>query len=246
MKKFIYLFFTLLMVCSQLVSAQSLYLKDNLQRAKPGDYIVITANKTNTLMHIYARQGQFLIIEEIAAPMSRKAGHMDWHNWVKNNAPGHNSWVMYEIDLNSGRMQRYYSFSKCGWFEIPEVDNFLSKLLNLRLDYIPEKERKKVGLKIFAESEEARLWQPNLVVEGQVIRGVKFDAWRTRWPKDGSDLSGKVIEMYLPQDNQFYPAYFPYWLQIQNAIGKSRVRIIDSGTNLWSPKPPMMSQMPTP
>ncbi len=243
-KKLFHLIFILIVSYLPLVSAQTLYLKDNLQRAQPGDYIVITANKTNTLMHIYGRQNQFLIVEEIAAPMSRKTTKMDWHTWIKNNAPGHNSWVMYEIDLNTGKMQRYYSFTKQGWYEIPEVDNFLSKLLNLRLDYIPESERKKVGLKIFAESEEARIWQPNLVVEGQIIRGVRFDAWRTRWPKDGSDLSNKAIELYLPHDNQFYPSYFPYWLQIQNAIGKSRVRIIDSGTNMWSPKPPMMSRMP--
>jgi len=240
MKKLLGLFFAWMIGCIHLLSADSLFLKDNLHRAEPGDYIVITANKTNTLMHIYDRKERFLIVEEIAIPASRKPTKMDWHSWIKNNAPGNTSWVMYEIDLNTGKMQRYYSFTKQGWFEISEADNFLSKLLNLRLSLIPDHERKKVGLKVFAESEKARIWQPNLVVEGQIVRGVKFDAWRTRWPKDSSDLSGKIIELYLPHDNQFYPSYFPYWLQINNSIGKSRVRMIDSGTKMWSPKPPVM------
>lgn len=242
MKKILSLFFVLITHIIYAFPQETLFLKDNLFRAQPGDYIVISANKTNTLMHIYDKKNGFLIVDEIAAPCSRKITRVDWHSWIKNGAPGNTSWVMYEINLNTGRMERYYSFTKRGWFEISDADNFLSKLLNLRLSLIPEQERKKVGLKIFAESEQARIWQPNLVVEGQIIKGVKFDAWRTRWPKDGSDLSGKMIELYLPQDNQFYPTYFPYWLQVYNTIGKSRVRIIDSGTRMQSPKPPMMTQ----
>ncbi len=224
--------------------AQTLCLKENLQRARPGDYIVMVANKTVTLMHIYSRQDPFLIVEEIAAPFTRQSTQMDWKSWIRNGAPGHNSWVMYEIDLRSGRMERYYSLSKGHWYAVADVDNFLSKLLNLRLQYIPEKERRKVGVKLATERG-APLWQPPLKVEGQTIRGILFDGWRTRWPKDGSDLSGKIIEIYLPQDSYAYPAYFPYWLQIQNSIGKSRVRIIDSGTAMQSPKPPLLSNSAT-
>jgi hypothetical protein len=222
------------------VEAEDLYLKNNLQKAQPGDYLVISANKTITIMHIYDKRSEMLTIEEIAVPEGRKPPKMSWREWVQSNAPGNTSWVMYEIDLQSGKMQRYYSFTKKGWFEISEADNFLSKLLNLRLSKIPDKERKKVGLKLFADSADSRFWQPCLVVEGKTIRGVKFDAWRTRWPKDSSDLSGKLIEVYLPQDNQAYPSYFPYWLQITGTVGKARVRMIDSGSGLVSPKPPMM------
>ena len=53
--------------------AQTLCLKENLQRARPGDYIVMVANKTVTLMHIYSRQDPFLIVEEIAAPFTRQS-----------------------------------------------------------------------------------------------------------------------------------------------------------------------------
>lgn len=228
--------------CFGAMHADSLCLRDNLQRANPGDYLVVSANKTITLMHIFGKQGEFLTIEEIAIPESRKPQKISWREWVRNHAPGNTSWVMYDIDLKTGKMVRYYSFTKRGWFEIAEADNFLSKLLNLRLSKIPDKDRKKVGIKIFSGSEESRFWQPNLVVEGKIMRGVKFDAWRTRWPKDNSDLSGKSIEVYLPQDNQSYPSYFPYWLQINGVIGKARVRMIDSGSGLESPKPAVMQQ----
>lgn len=242
MIRFIFPTLCLFFFCFGIMHAENLYLKDNLQRARPGDYLVVSANKTNTLMHIFSRQGEIMTIEEIAVPESRKSQKMPWKDWVQNHAPGNTSWVMYDIDLNTGKMLRYYSFTKRGWFEIAEADNFLSKLLNLRLNKVPDKDRKKVGMKLFSGSEESRFWQPNLVADGKIIRGVKFDAWRTRWPKDNSDLSGKGIEVYLPQDNQLYPSYFPYWLQINGAIGKARIRTIDSGSGLESPKPAVMLQ----
>lgn len=242
MFRFIYIFLSLFISFFSGLKAENLFLKDNLQRAQPGDYIVIFANKTITLMHVYDKKNQILVVEEVSAPGSRLPKKVNWKTWIQNEAPENTSWVMYEIDLNTGKMLRYYSFTKKGWFEIAEADNFLSKLLNLRLSKIPEKERKKVGLKILAESEEARIWQPPLIVDGQTIRGVKFDAWRTRWPQDNSDLAGKMIELYLPQDNQAYPSYFPYWLQVYGTIGKARVRIVDSGTDLRSPKPAVMNQ----
>lgn len=223
------------------LEADAFTLKDNLQQAIPGDFLVIAANKTITFMHIYEKQNGVLIVEEIAVPEGRKPQQMSWREWVQQEAPGNTSWVMYEIDLPTGRMLRYYSFTKQGWFEIAEADNFLSKMLNLRLSRMPDKDRKKVGTKIFA-TDDSRFWQPSLVVDGTIIRGIKFDAWRTRWPKDNTDLSGKIIDLYLPQDKQAYPSYFPYWLQINGTVGRAKVRIIDSGSQLKSPKPNVMRQ----
>jgi hypothetical protein len=218
----------------------SLFLKDNLQRAQSGDYIVVSSNKTDTLMHIYDKQDQLITIEEIAVPESeRKSQSLSWREWIHKNAPSHTSWVMYEIDLQTGQMQRYYSFSKQGWFEIPDADNFLSKLLNLKLNKLPDQARKKVGPRPNSGPDMRVFWQPRMIVDGQVVKGVEFNVWQTQWPRDGSELSGKSIEIYLPQDSQCYPSYFPYWLQVIGAVGKAKVRIIDSGSHLNSPKPPL-------
>lgn len=235
MKGLIFVFF--LILSWNLVTAEELFLRENFQRAQPGDYIVTSANKTLTLMHIYAKQNQILTIEEITLPENKQPTQLSWKEWVHQNAPGHTNWVMYTLDLHSGKMLNYYSFTKKNWFEIPEVDNFLSKLLNLKLSKIPENARKKVGPKPKSGPDWRPLWQPSLVVEGQLIQGVQFDAWRTKWPRDGSDLSDKMIEIYLPKDNQRYPSYFPYWLQVNGVIGKAKIRIIDAGSHLHSPKP---------
>lgn len=217
------------------LQGKELILKENLQLAQPGDYLVISASKTQTLMHIHSKRNQFLSIEEITVP-SNKSPSKNWKEWIQQGAPGNTSWVMYDIDLSSGEMTRYYSFSKKNWFEIPEADNFLYKLLNLKFVDIPDNARKRIGPKSDFGPDMRSVWQPSMVVEGQTIKGIKFDAWRTKWPKDGSELSSKVIEVYLPSDSQRYPAYFPYWLQIQGTIGKAKVRIIDSGSHLQSPR----------
>ncbi len=222
---------------SSLLQAEGFFLKDNMQKAQPGDYLVVSSNKTQTLMHIYDKQNQVLTIEEIAVPEGRGPEQNNWKDWVQQLAPGNTTWVMYDIDLRTGQMLRYYSFTKKGWYEIPEADNFLSKLLNLRLSKISDTIRKRVGPKPFSGPDWRPLWQPRMVVEGHTIKGVNFEAWRTKWPRDGGDLSGKTIEIYLPQDSQLYPAYFPYWLQINGAIGKAKIRVIDSGSQLHSPQP---------
>lgn len=222
------------------LNAEELFLKNNLQKSQPGDFIVVSSYKTDTLMHIYAKQENLLTIEEISIPEGiRCKQKISWREWVEQNAPGNKSWVMYEIDLTTAQMLRYYSFTKNGWFEIPDADNFLCKLLNLRLTKISDKARKRIGPVPNSGPDLRSIWQPQMVVDGHIIKNVSFDAWRTKWPKDSSDLTGKNIEIYLPQDHQAYPSYFPYWLQINGVVGKAKVRIIDSGRQLKSPKPPL-------
>lgn len=230
--------FIFLACTTSLVAIDTMFLRDNLLRAEPGDFLVISSNKTNTLMHIYDKNNGILTIEEIAIPENlRKSSKLNWKEWVQQNAPSNTSWVMYDIDSSNGQMTRYYSFSKQNWFEIPEADNFLTKLLNLKFSKISEKTRKRVGPKPISGPEWRPFWQPRMIVNGNTIPDVKFDAWRTKWPKDNSDLSGKTIDVYIPQDTQSFLSYFPYWLQINGTIGKAKIRIVDSGKNLKSPKP---------
>ena len=218
------------------LQGEELVLRNNLQRAKPGDFLVISCNKTLTLMRIAEKQNQILTIEEIAVPENKRPVQLSWNKWVPKDAPGNSSWVIYDIDLSTGQMLRY-SFTKKNWYEIPEADNFLSKLLTLKMTKIPENSRKRVGPKPCSGPDMRLVWQPRLMIDGKPVDGVAFDAWRADWPRDGSDLSNKTIEIYLPKDNQSYPSYFPYWLQINGTAGKAKIRIIDSGNNLQSPKP---------
>ncbi len=205
-------------------------LKDNIAKAKPGDYIVTARNKNYTLLLVTANTNNRLYFEEITVPLAKIPKNMQsWKEWVRSNAPGHTGWVRYEINLATGQMGGLYSYTQESWYEMEGADAWLSTLLNLSFNPIPEKERKKVG-------SAAMVWNPKMIFEGQEIAAVPFDAWRAKWPKDNTELSGKLIEIYLPADSQTYPAYFPYWLQISGMIGKASLRIVDSGKELLSPK----------
>ncbi len=225
--------FLLMFGCLQ---GDELLLRENMMNAKPSDFLVIMSNKTDTLLHIADRKDYLLTVEEIAVPEGKKLESVTWKEWVAQSAPGNTSWVTYEIDLRNGQMTKYYSFTKRNWFEIPDSENFLIKLLSFRLTKIPENIRKKVGPKPSSGPDWRPLWQPKMIIEGQTVNGVMFDAWETKWPRDNSELSGKTVEVYLPKESERYRAYLPYWLQINGSIGKAKIRIIDSGTNLKSPK----------
>ncbi|MEI8124171.1 MAG: hypothetical protein WCG42_00265 [Parachlamydiaceae bacterium] len=215
-----------------------LLLRENLNKARKGDYLVTAQNKNYTILLVRNKTDELLDFEEITMPMSRSpSSPFSWKQWVENGAVGHTSWIMYTIHLPSGSMQQTFSFTRNEWISIPQSQNFFSTLLNLKLKKVNENERKKVGVPPSSDSRDRRrLWQPSLVVDGKVINGASFDAWRARWPCDGSELSGKIIEAYIPEENNKYPSYFPYWLQISGIVGNAKVRIIDSGNNLISPK----------
>lgn len=222
-------------LCSSHSSAteSELYLRNNLAKAKPGDYLVTSQSKNYSMLIIRSKDANNISIDEITLPLARKPRdkNFSWKKWIDNGAPGNTCWVMYSVNLPSGTIQNAYSFTKKEWFSIHQSQNFLSTLLNLQLKLIPENERKKIGPPPASDSQDRRaIWHPPLIIEGQTIKGVTFDAWRTHWPKDNSELSGRTIEVFLPKDSKEYPSYFPYWLQINGMIGKAKVRIIDSGS----------------
>lgn len=213
------------------IQTEEMYLRDNLQLAHVGDFIVTSQNKNYTILLIDNINQSEITIEEITVPTHRiTLKGFSWKNWISMNAPGHTCWVRYVIDTSSGQMKEYFSYTKNGWYTLQDSDNFLTTLLNLKLRKVSIKERKKVGPPPPSQVTDKRpYWQPKLVFEGQTVPGVTFDAWRTFWPKDSSDLSGKIIEVYVPQNPGAYPAYFPYWLQVSGIVGKAKVHIIDSG-----------------
>lgn len=211
-----------------------------MKKAKKGDFIVTAQSKNYTLLHIYDKGETDLVIEEITVPQAKLClPNGSWKAWVTGGGPNYTSWVMFDVDLPTGQIKKFYTFSKNGWTEAPQGDNFLSTLLNLRLEKIPLSERKRVGPPPNDGPDLRSTWKPKVTFEGKTYGDVPFDAWETRWPKDNSELSGRLIEIYTPEASTHYPAYFPYWLQISGMIGKAKVRMIDSGTGLVSPRPPL-------
>lgn len=212
----------------------TIVLRDNLKMTKGGDYIVAAQGKNISLLRISHNDGKKLWLEEISLPASKCLS--SWREWAGQGAPGNTSWVLYQIDLESGAMLNAYSYTRRVSFQITDAENFLGTLLSLPLTPIPDKERKLVGPPPGDGPDFRRIWQPKLIVEGHEIKNIPFSAWKTRWPKDGTELSDRSIVIYLPADPH-YPAYFPYWLEISGFMGKAKVRIIDSGQNLFIANP---------
>lgn len=219
------------------------FLRDRLQGGRPGDYIVTKIDNTYTVILIKEKTDHQISIEEITVPAQRlqdkRFPWVSWRHWVESGATGHTSWLLYTLHCNSGIMREYFSYNQDKWYNMAEVDNFLSTLLNLRFVQIPRDKMKRVGVVPPSEKngqDSRRIWTPLMVYEGKTVQGVEFEAWRTRWPRDCGELSGKTITVYLPKDEKKYPTYFPYWLEIQGMLGKAKIRIVDSGRGLCSPR----------
>ena len=240
MKQILALATTLFLCVVFFAHGDDLYLRNNLFKAKVGDYIVTSANRTNTVLVITGKSDYAIQIQEVCVPEERfPPGMSSWRQWLEQKAPGHTSWIVYDVSPQDGRLLESFSYTKNGWLESGATDNFLGTLLNLRLQPLETKQRRRVGRSSLDAKDSRGFWQPRLVVEGHTVPNASFNAWRTRWPNDGTELASKNIELYLPSDEGTYPAYFPYWLQVSGVAGKARMRIIDSGMGLRSPMPPM-------
>lgn len=233
--------FLLFCFLSTLAWGSPLRLKDKLAEAEPGSYIVTEQNKNFTLVHVHDRTDQTITIEEVTIPAARFARQpLPWRQWFEKGGPGHTSWTMSQINLETGRFEETFSFTHQGWINLSDSDSFLTTLLNLPFHPIPEEKRRRVGLPPGHHKTDQRpFWSPLLVVNGERVVGVPFTAWRARWPSDGTELSRKTVEIYMPHNGNedfAFPTYFPYWIEVDGKIGCAKIRIIDSGKGAHSPK----------
>lgn len=219
-------------------------LKDKLAEAEAGSYVVTEQNKNYTFVHVRDRSKHSIVIEEVTVPAARYARNpVPWQVWFESGAPGHTSWTMSQINLETGRFEQAFSFTRRRWINLTDSNPFLTTLLNINFKAIPEERRRRIGRPPGYNKPDRRpIWNPRLTVDGHHISQVPFSAWHARWPSDGSELSRKYIDIYLPYEINNpnvpdYPTYFPYWIEVSGKIGCAKVRIIDSGTGARSPKP---------
>ncbi len=237
--RFIFLIFIFTISLVAEISASDLLLKEQFLLATPGDYIVSLHNRTFTLMHIHSGNEESLFIEEITIPthLLKKNRGFSWRGWVREGAPRHTSWIMYELSKKSGRVMELYSFSRNGWLSVNELNSLLSTLLNLSFKKIPLEMRRKLGPPPESGEKDSRKpWNPQLYFNGILLQAVAFDAFEAIWPEDRSEIAGKTIEIYLPKESKKYPSYFPYCLQIKNSLESTKIRVIDAGSHIRSPK----------
>ncbi|MES2345763.1 MAG: hypothetical protein V4494_07500 [Chlamydiota bacterium] len=233
---FILLFFT--------TSLSALTLKSKFVNAQDGDYIVTEQNRNYSLLFVRAISEDHIIFEEITVPVKNiDASKMNWNEWLSSKAPGHTSWISYEIDLNKNSLKESFSYTQNGWLYLQDSDYLLAKLLNLPLERVQEADRRRIGpAPSSGENDTRALWNPSLVVDGKKIAKPKSEVWRGKWPDDKTLLAGCSIDLYFDTTRSHFP--FPYWIEIQSTHYALKVRTIDSGTALTSPMPLLPHKTP--
>ncbi|MBX9923157.1 MAG: hypothetical protein K2Y01_03510 [Rhabdochlamydiaceae bacterium] len=217
----------LLLLCS------SFKMADRLLEGKPGDYIVTQQDRNYSLLFLRELRKDAFLFEEITVPVHLiNKSSPPWKEWLSQGAPGHTSWVQYEIDPSTFQLIEAYSFSKNGWMYLDETDYMLSKLLSLPLSHIPHADRKKIGpAPREDEADRRKLWNPPFAFEGKKTPSTS-EAWKTFWPQDSSLLSSCQITLYFPPKEL---STFPSWIEASNGHFSYAIKLIDSGKNIESP-----------
>lgn len=232
MKTFIFCFFWLLGIFQAYAENT---LKDKFQHAQPGDYIVTEQDNNISVLSIRSLSSSTLLLEEISIPSNGiDPLKTSWSQWAQSKAPGHTSWIWYEIDLENNQLIECFSFSRQSWLFFNESEHFFTKLIGLSFSKIPDKQKRRIGPPPQrGEVDHRRVWNPPLIVEGKKIDKPSFDVWEGKWPKDNSPLSQCKIELYFKSGNDTFP--FPYWIEVNNGHYTYKIRVIDSGNHLISP-----------
>jgi hypothetical protein len=225
MKIWLFLFIFFFQVANTFLGAFEL--KTRLTTAAPGDFIVYQYKSHITLVRIAKHSPNELVIEEITAPK----GDYNWQEWLNKNAPEHTSWTITTLEPTTLKTLSSYSLDEPSAVATTDLQ-FLPTLLKLQLQSIPTDEQKKIGAEPMAgEVDMRKIWHPKIMWKGKSI-DIPIDAFKAMWPKDESELAGKIIEVYIPQKEAL--SYFPYWIEIGSGPLKAKVQAIDSGSGLSS------------
>ena len=224
---------------------QSLFafsLKDRFLEAEEGTYIVTEQNQLVSLLHLHTKGEKCLLFEEISIPQ-HQVKKMKWAEWVNRGAPGHTSWILYEIDLEKESVTECYSRTRKAWIPTDEMAAFLIPLMSLNLNYLSEEERMQTGPTPKPGVIQNRPWGPPQMIEGKKIKEAEYDVYTAKWPIDRTDLSGKPIVLYFDKERKNFP--FPYWLQVRDGVVKFKIRALDSGRGMVSPACDIPRRRPT-
>lgn len=222
--------------------AFSFSLKDRFLEAEEGTYIITEQNRLVSLLHLHTKGEKCLLFEEISIPQ-HQVKKMKWDEWVNRGAPGHTSWILYEVDLESESVTECYSMTRRAWVPTDEMTAFLIPLMSLKLTYLSEEERMQTGPTPKPGTIQNQPWGPPQVIEGKKIKGAEYDVYTAKWPVDQTDLSGKPIVLYFDKERKNFP--FPYWLQVRDGMVKFRIRALDSGRGIVSPACDIPRRRPT-
>ncbi len=214
----------------------SSYFLRQLEKAKPGDYIVTHESGSYGVLCVLSKEKEILTLEEIDVPdFAIKESTINWKTWVKNKAPSHSSWMYIRLNLQKGELLHIYSVTKKSFLRLSEEETPFFRILSLPMNTLHANERRKIGPPPMPGEEDHRpIWNPPLYFEGEK-RKAKTSVKRALWPKDNSLLSGCKIDLFFEDLLPDFP--FPIWIEIYSGHFKGRIRVIEAGRNMQSLPP---------
>lgn len=222
-----------LIICL-LVLFSSFSLKEKVQKAHAGEFVVTELSKNYSILFIRDLTATTLYLEEITAPEAQvKSLKNDWKGWIKRGAPGHTAWVVYTIDLEKNKMTSCYSFDRKGWLAIDDRDSFLTSLFSLPLARLEASQRKRIGPPPpSGETDRRSLWIPPVFIEGKKIDKPLLEVFKSKWPEDDTPLSRCEIHLYFDTNRPSF--LFPCWIEVKSPHYTQHLKVVDSGTELIS------------
>ncbi len=224
-----------LFIFSELKSLEPIsYLGTQLQKAQEGDYIVTLQSGNYSLLYVQACENSQLLLQEINVPDLRiNPKTINWQKWIQEDAPGHTSWLLFEIDLQEGRLLESYDTGRGEWMHLQGENHLLVKLLHLSMKPLQERERRRIGPPPpDGETDHRAVWTPPQVFENTSGKSPTV-VWRADWPSDQSPLSGCRLDLYYDTKHSDFP--FPISIDIQSSHYKAHVRVVKAGKQLKAP-----------
>lgn len=189
---------------------------------KQGDVVVYDFHNSISVIQVLTIEEpkvQFRLVTATKDVLSRE-NIPSWTLWLQKGVPGASTDEILSIDPIKKTVHEKGETRREEW---------LATLLSRELTPVPDSARRRAGpLPMSGEIDLRPLFSPKIIVHGMKVES-GVTVFSTRWPDDGSDLSGRVLILYFPTSPQAVQA-FPYW--IESPSSSYHVSVIDSTHHL--------------
>lgn len=198
-----------------------------LEIGKTGDYIVIKHGKIYSLLHIKKKEFT-ATLTKISISQDKISKNFSWKKWIKEGAYDNILYNGLKINLKNSEILKNYLIKDGKKIILQKDKNFFTKILNQPLKYLSDEKRRKIGPPPLNDQIDSRsIWTPPCFFEGKKEKNL--NVYRTRWPKDSSNLSKKKIDLYFLKDKNFS---FPMWIQVNTNHLRILLKTVDAGRDL--------------
>lgn len=200
------------------LQGQNYVLKESLQKAETGDYMVYETARFYTILYVTSKQDALITLEEISVAvdcintLQGCKEPFDFVSFVKKGALNASAWMTYHCDLAKGSVLKTFSHTRKSE-QAPSP--LLATLINLPCTKPTTRKMTKKGTP----------WNPPLHFQGKAYHEVT-EEWTGTWPQDGSPLAGAHLSLFTAKP-PLLP--LPYWIELQKDQRRVLLRSVASG-----------------